>query len=72
VGLDLNGSLATDLDDFDFVISKAQDCAGLVAHPLPDDFWTSGECHYGAFVFGRIPADAVPEKVLEILDRVGA
>jgi hypothetical protein len=72
VGLDLDGSLATNLDDFDFVISKANDCDGLVAHPLPDDFWTSGECHYGAFVFGRIPIDAIPEKVLEILDRVGA
>jgi hypothetical protein len=71
VGLDLNGSEATDLEDFDFVISKVRDCASLVAHPLPDDFWTSGECHYGAFVFGKIPVDAIPETVLEILDRVG-
>jgi hypothetical protein len=72
VGLNLNGSLAADLDDFDFVISAVNDRAGLVAHPLPDDFWTSGEYHYGAFLFGRIPVDAIPEKVLETLDRVGA
>jgi hypothetical protein len=70
VGLDLNGARANELDDFDFVISDSGDCASLVAHPLPHDFWETGECHPGAFVFGKIPVDAVPEKVLEILDRI--
>jgi hypothetical protein len=71
VGLDLNGSRATELGSFDFVISEVGDGGSLVAHPLPEDFWTTGECHCGAFAFGTIPVDAVPEKVLENLDRIG-
>ena len=69
VGLDLDECQATDLDDFDIVICKRPVTANLIAHPLPDSFWETGKGEPGAFLYGKVPVDAIPERVLEVLDR---
>ena len=68
VGLDLDECQATDLDDFDIVVCKRPVAANLIAHPLPDSFWETAEGESGAFLYGKVPVDAIPERVLEVLN----
>lgn len=69
VGLDLDNCQATDLDDFDIVVGQQSVTAKLIAYPLPDTFWETAEGEPGAFLYGKVPVDAIPERVLEVLDR---
>ena len=69
VGLDLDNCQATDLDDFDIVVGQQSVTAKLIAYPLPDTFWEAAEGEPGAFLYGKVPVDAIPERVLEVLDR---
>ena len=68
VGLDLGDSRATRLNDFDLVISREAVDAGIVVHPVSAEFWETGQWQASAVVYGEVPVDGVPEKILEVLD----
>ena len=68
VSLDLGSGRATSLDDFDLVISREAMDARTVIHPVSLDFWESGTWQASAIVYGEVPADGNPEKVLKVLD----
>ena len=68
VSLDLGDCRATGLDDFDLVISREAVDAGIVVHSVSSEFWESGQWQASAVVYGEVPVDGVPEKILEVLD----
>jgi hypothetical protein len=67
IGVCAIGSPAADFAALDLMISDNCAFAGSIAKPLPEQFWYEGGSHEGDFVYGKVPADAVPEKVLEAL-----
>lgn len=51
----------------DLMISENNEDCGIIARPLPDNFWSKGGKSDSDFAYGKVPADAIPEKVLEVL-----
>ncbi len=51
----------------DFMITDANVPCQIVANPLASSFWSGDTSAAGDFVYGEIPADAVPENVLDAL-----